>query len=253
MATLTVGNILDRIVGNSATGIVGVIGNDSIQLRNYLATSFDHACFQLFDIHDWEFKHKSSTFNTVVALDNYDLSVSSPDIRSSQDVECIWDFTNGRFLHKVDLRDIRKHWPKQNTSDQPVYYAPWGETTIFVSDIPNGIYTINYLYICRYVPHTSESDDLQTTLGIPQYLHYLIERMVLAEAMLFEDDQRRQALLEEIGDLTTPETLIFNAVRSDMRNLESGARFKFWEEELRPIGLTFDDFLRRTWAQGGFF
>ena len=327
MATLTKANILDRIAGNATAATAGILGDDSTDLRNFLITSFNHKMYELFDIHDWEWKHKSSTFSTVSGTEQYDLStnkviyhgavaggpfvagetitggtsaatgrvnsvgsvflnytavsgtlitaevltggtsgatatsITAPtggvagvsDIRSSQDIECMWDKTNGRFIHKTDLRDIRKHWPKEDTSGQPANYAPWGTTTVFLSDKPDGVYIIDFLYIAQATPSTSESDDLYTTLGIPPYMHHVLEKMLLAEGMLYHDDSRRNALLLEIGSPTKPQTLIFNAIAADMKQLESGARFKFWEEELRPTGMTFDDFLRRTWATAGQF
>lgn len=231
---LTRGNILDRIAV--------ILGDDSTATRTFLTTSFDNMLFYLYDLHDWEWKHKSGTFNTVAGTESYDLSVSAPSIRSAQDVECIWDKTNGRFLEKIDLRDARKHYPKEDTSGQPIFYAPWGLKTIFLSDNPDGVYTIDYLYIAKAVASTSDSNTLETTLGLPDYIHYLFEKLVTAEGFLVYDDSRRNSMLEEIHKLWLPK-----AIEADMKHLESGARFKFWEEELSPTSLTYNDFLRRVW------
>lgn len=238
--SLTRGNILDRIEN--------MLGDDDTDFRTYLETSFNHCLHMLFDAHDWEWKHKSGTVNTVAGTESYNLRTPSPTIRSAQDLECIWDKTNGRFLRKVDMRDIRKHYPKEDTSGQPYIYAPWGATTIFLSDKPNAIYTLDYLYIAMATESTTDADDLETTLGIPSYVHYLLEKLVMAEGMLYYDDNRRAALLREIGTPEIKDTLMFRAVVADMKHLESGARFKFWEEELSTTGMTYDDFLRRTWA-----
>lgn len=236
--SLTRGNIIDRVVR--------ILGDTSTDFRTYLETCVDQMLFALWDRHDWNFKHKTGTFNTVSGTESYNLASTSTDIRSSQDVEVLYDTTNGRFLSKVDLHDIRKRFPKEDTSGQPIVYAPWGATTIFLSDEPNGIFTMKYLYISVPTLPTSDSHDLFTQCGLPAHTQYLFEKMVLAEGMLDYDDDRRNAMLQEINSLWLP-----NAIQADMRHLESNARFKFWEEELAPSGGSYDDFLRYTWLQAG--
>lgn len=243
MATLTRGNLIDRCAA--------ILGDTSTDFRTYLETSFNHVLFMFFDIHDWNFKHKSGTFSTVAGTESYNLATSSADIRSSQDVEVLYDTTNGRFIDKVDLRDIRKRWPKEDTSGKPKLYAPWGSKTIVLSDEPDAIYVMKYLYLAKATASTSDSDDLESTLGIPDYVQYVVEKMLLSEGMLKYDDNRRSALLAEIGSPFIRNSLLFNAVQADMKHLESGARFKFWEEELASNGGTFNDFLRATWANAG--
>lgn len=243
MATLTRGNLIDRVVA--------ILGDDSTEFRTYLETSFNHVLFSFFDMHDWNFKHKSGTFNTVAGTESYNLATSSTDIRSSQDVEVLYDSTNGTPITKVDLRDIRKHWPKEDTSGKPRIYAPWGSKTIILSDKPDGIYTMKYLYLAKATIATADANDLEDTLGIPDYVQYVVEKLLLAEGMLKYDDNRRRALLEEIGTPLIPNSLMFNAVQADMKHLESGARFKFWEEELAASGNSFNDFLRATWFYSG--
>lgn len=237
---LTRGQVLNRVVS--------ILGDDSAVFRTYLAGSFNHVMHSLYDMHDWEWKHTSGTFNTVVGTESYDLSIPSPRLRSAQDIECMWDKTNGRFIHKTDLRDIRKHWPKEDTSGQPTNYAPWGLRAIVLTDEPDGIYTINFLHVSKAIEATDDADDIETDLGIPDFIQYLLEKMVLAEGMLYYDDNRRAALLGEIGTPAVVNSLMFNAIAADMNHLDSGARFKFWEEELRPTSLTYNDFLRRTWV-----
>lgn len=236
--SLTRGNIIDRVVR--------ILGDTSTEFRTFLETSCNNMLFALWDRHDWTFKHKSGTFNTVAGTESYNLATSSTDIRSAEDVEVLYDTTNGRFLTKIDLRDIRKRFPKEDTSGQPVVYAPWGATTIFLSDEPNDIFTMKYLYISVPTLPTSDSHDLFTQCGLPAHTQYLFEKMVLAEGMLDYDDDRRNAMLQEINSIWLP-----NAIQADMRHLESSARFKFWEEELSPSGGSYNDFLRYTWLQAG--
>jgi len=208
----------------------------------FLDSRIDQALFALFDMHDWNWKHKDGSFNTVATTESYDLSATSTDIRSSQDIEVMWDTTNKRFLSKIDLHIIRKRYPEGSQAGQPIRYAPWGTKTIYLQDIPNDIFAMKYLYIAKATLPTADSDDLETKTGVPDYCHYLLEKLVLADAMIIDNDTRRNDLVLEIERIWKR-----NAINADMKHLESTARFKFWEEELKPMGTTFDDFLRYTW------
>ena len=242
--SLTRGNILD----NAAL----ILGDDSTEFRTHLASKLNSVLFAFYDMHDWEFKHKTGTFATVSGTESYTLSTSSTDIRSSQDLEVLYDTTNGRFLTKVDLRDIRKRWPKEDTSGKPQFYAPWGAKTIILSDEPDGIYTMKYLYLAKPTLPTADGNDLESVCGIPDYVHHIIDKMVLAEGMLKYDDSRRTALLQEIGTPQLQHSLIYLAVQADMKHLDAGARFKFWEEEVAATGQSYNDYLRRWWSTPGY-
>ena len=208
----------------------------------FLDSRIDQALFALFDMHDWNWKHKEGTFNTVATTESYSLATPSPYIRSSQDLEVIWDSTNKKFLDKVDLHTIRKQFPEGSQAGKPIRYAPWGTKHIYLDRIPDGIYTIKYLYLSKAVLLAADANDIETTSGVPDYVHFLLEKMVLADAMIIDNDTRRDNLLTEIIRVWKP-----LAVNADMKHLESSARFKFWEEELQPYGTTFDDFLRHAW------
>ncbi len=245
---LTRGNVIDRVANT--------LGDTSTSFRTHLETSFNEMMDVLWDLHDWNWKHKSATFSTVSGTEEYDLSstliVSGlGDLRSSTDIEVMYDKTNGRFLLSHDLREFRKRYPKEDQSGQPTHRAPWGAKSVFLNPKPNGVFSMKFLYITKATypadilspPPNLDNVTLEANLGIPSYIHYLFEKLVLAEGMLFYDDSRRTALLNEITTLW-----LRNAVTADMKQLETTARFKFWEEELASSGLTFDDFLRRTWA-----
>ena len=232
--TLTRGQVIDRVVS--------VTGNTDTDFRTYLEGSVDNKLFYLWDCHDWEFRHKSGTFNTVSGTESYDLSVSTPDIRSSRSLEVLYDKTNGRFLRKVDLKNIRKGYPKEDTSNQPIVYAPWGSKTIVLHDEPNAILNMKYLYLSKPTLPTADANNLETTCGLPDYIHHLLYEMTLCDGFLHEDDSRYNAKMTEIEKLLLP-----RAIAADMQDVESNARFKFWDEELSQSGLTFDDFLRRSW------
>lgn len=231
---LTRGQLLDKMAF--------ITGDDSTEFRNQMALSLNQMLFALWDTHDWNWKHKSGTFNTVAFTESYDLSVSSSDIRSSTDIEVLYDKTNGRFLKPADLREFRKNYPKEDNTNQPTHFAPWGSKTIFLCPNPNGIYQMKYLYLSKPTLPTADGDDLESVCGVPDYCHYVLEKMLTAEAFLGYDDSRRTQILEETRQIWLP-----NAIQADMRHLESGARFKFWEEEIAPAGnLSYDDFIAKS-------
>lgn len=289
---------------------------DDTAFLTFIDGRIDQMLFALYDMHDWEWKHKSESFNTVSGTESYNLSNTQriyhgavaggpfvagdtitgttslatgyvitvgagylvftsltgafqasetitgttsgatttsstgpkegvtgiADLRSSQDIEVLWDSTNKVFLGKVDLHTIRKEYPEGSQAGKPIRYAPWGTKTIFLDRIPDGIYTMNFLYLAKATLPTADANDLETVCGVPDYCQYLLEKMVLAECMIIDNDSRRDNLLLEINKMWKP-----MAINADMKHLESGARFKFWEEELAPYGTTYDDFLRHVW------
>lgn len=236
---LTRGQVLDRMVS--------LLGDGSTQMRTYLTESVNQMLFALWDMHDWDFKHNIGTLTLAVGVESYDLSIPTPNIRSAQDLDVLYDTTVGRFLWKVDLRDIKKRYPKTDQNQDPTHYAPWGAKTIFIHPKPIQNNVLKYLYLSKPTLPTDDLQSLETFCGLPDYVQYLFEKMLLAEGFLYYDESRRIALLDEIARIWLP-----NAINADMKHLESGARFKFWEEELSPLGITFDDFLRRSWWGEGY-
>jgi hypothetical protein len=242
---LTRGNILDRVEA--------ITGQDSDEFRTYLEISFNQVLNELFDIHDWEWTHKADQFTTTPATEEYDLSDSmlvsgDGDIRSARHIECMWDSTNGRPILPAELREIRKHFPLNDNPGQPSRYAPWGNYKIILTDIPDEAIVVKFLYKSKAIESTSDSDDLEDDLGVPSFVHQIVTKKMIAEGFMYFDDTRYQAVINEVGTPRIVNSLVFNAIAADMQHLESGTRFKFWEEELGSSGVTFNDFLRRTWA-----
>jgi hypothetical protein len=229
--TMTRGNIIDRCAAT--------LGDSSTAFRTHAETTVNNQLFDLWDRHDWEFKHKTSTFSTVAGTESYTLSSGTADLRSSTDIEVMYDKTNGLFLLPVDLKDVRKAYPKEDTSGKPTTYSPWGTKKVFLNPEPDGIYVINFLYTSKPTLPTSDSHDMETQCGLPDYLHHVIDEMVLAKMLFYYDDSRYTALRQEIEAVLLP-----NAIKADMAHLESSARFKFWEESMQSSGMSYDDLLR---------
>jgi hypothetical protein len=236
---LTRGNVIDRVAS--------ILGDDSSKMRVYLTTSINTSMLILWDMHDWSFKHKSGSFNTVNGTESYNLRTSTPDIRSADDVEVMYDFTNGTYLRKVNLHSIRKQYPKEDTSGKPSMYAPFGVSNVYLSDEPDGAYTIKYLYLAKATLPSTDADDLETVCGLPDYIQPLFEKIMLSEGMLFDDDSRRNGLLAEIKSVWLP-----SAIQADMKQPEQVARFKFWHEELLPQTFSYNDYLKRIFSSNGY-
>ncbi len=57
---------------------------------------------------------------------------------------------------------------------------------------------MKFLYLAKATLPTADGDDLETVCGVPDYCHYLLEKLLLAEAMIIDNDDRRDNLLIEI-------------------------------------------------------
>jgi hypothetical protein len=230
----TRGDIIDRVVE--------VLGDTSAAFRTYLEGSFERVLYKLWDRHDWNFKHKVGNFPTVIGTESYDIATTITDLRSSEDIEVMYNKTKGRVISKTDLKNIRKSWPKEDTSGEPTLYAPWGGTTIYLSDNPDAVYDIHILYLSNPIMPIDDEDDLLGDLDIPVFMNHIIEDMLLIEGFRFLDDGRLASFTEELNRITLP-----LAIQADMKHLETTARIKFWQEELAPQGATMNDYLRHIW------
>jgi len=209
--------------GQLIDSMVAITGDDSTGFRTRMEDSVNDQLYVLWNLHDWEFKHKSGSFNTVAGTESYDLSVSSTDIRSANDLEILFDSTNGREIDKIDLKDIRGTYPKIDQTSKPRSYAVWGTKTVYFDVKPDGIYTMRYLYTSKPTLPTADANDLETVCGLPDYLHFLLRKMLLTEAFLVYDDSRRDNLMLEIERKWLP-----LARQVDLEHISETARFKCW-------------------------
>jgi len=228
----TRGNILDRVAG--------ILGDSSTTFRTYLEGSLNDALEQLYTAHDWNFKHKLSSFNTAASTETYALMTTITDLRSANDIEFMYDSTKGRKIYKKELREIKLNYPQADATGDPEAYAPWGASNIYVHPIPTAVNIVKVLYIAKPTFPTSDVNDMWSTCGLPEYMHGLLEKMVLAEGMLYVDEDRHMRMIEYVERVLLP-----RYVKADMKHLENDARMKFWEEEYQASGLSYDDFLRR--------
>lgn len=218
---LTRGTLLDRVQL--------ILGDEkSTKIRTYLEESLNSMLFYLYDYHDWTFKHKNGTFTTVADQEIYDLSTSTPDIRSAHDIEILYDNTNGRRIRKVNLQEIKQAFAKEDFKGTPRNYAVWGQYTIHLNAIPNAenLVDMKYLYVANPAIPTQDTDDLESVTGLPRYMHHVLEKLVLADAMLYYDDTRYTAIQASIEQVFMP-----RAIQADMKHLEGTAAFQFWDEE----------------------
>ncbi len=228
---LTRGQLLDRVVA--------LVGNDSTAFRTFLEGSLNMCLYMLWDAHDWSFKEKSGTVATVDGTESYNLSTLTTDLRTANDLDVVWDSTNKRFLRKVDLQEIRRNDPEGTQKNQPTVYAVWGAKTIFCWPIPDGAYTLKFLYTSKPTLPAADANDLETVCGLPDYMHPVLEHMLRAEGFAYDDDSRLNSKLDEVLRVWLP-----IVKRADSKHLESTARFKVWQEVYTSIGQTNQDYLR---------
>lgn len=117
--------------------VIRYIGNTTTEFKTYVEESLPLAEYRFCKAHDWQFLHK---VNLTLAITNgtseYDLSVATiGHYMAAEDVENIFDQTNGIYLKRVDLQDIRRLDPKQddgNADEKPSMWAPVGDNKILL-------------------------------------------------------------------------------------------------------------------------
>lgn len=231
--------------GSLIAEVQRILGDDSTASLNYLQIALDDVLSDLWEAHDWTFRHKTGAFNSVVGQEEYDLTSTSADIRSSRDIEILYNTTKGQKLHPVTLREIRIAYPKEDQDSEPLAYAPWGTKSIILSPNPIAVEAYKYGYIAKPTLPTADGDDIETVTGTPDYVHTLLKAMLTYVAMEEYDDNRYAAKGEEIRRVRLPA-----AIAADMRYLEHDLRIRHWDEELTGGNPSYDDFLRHTWWGG---
>lgn len=227
--------------------VQNTLGDTSAESKAVLEEALDDVLFYLWDLHDWTFKHKVGTFDSVVGTEEYDLSATSADIRSSRDIDILYNKTEGIKIQPIELRQIRTAYPKEDQNDTPNAYAPWGTKSIVLSTIPNEIQTYKYLYTAKPILPTADGDDMETVTGTPDYVQHLLKALLMKQGMEYYDDIRYGTKVREIEQVLIP-----RAIQADMRYLEHNFRFKDWEEEMTSQNNpTFDDYLRHLWGNNG--
>lgn len=229
--------------GQVIARVQSVLGNTSTAFETYLEGSLDNVIQTFWSWEDWEFRHKLGTFNTIANTELYNLKTSITDLHSTQHIELIYDTTNKRFLHKTDLKAIKKSYPEENQIGQPRFYAPWGYKNVYLADIPDAIYAMKVLYLADPVLPTDDAHDLESVVGLPTYTHRVIDEWLLAYGYRYEDDNRERQQFEYVSEVLIPKLR-----QDEFRDLESSARFKFWQEELAPASMSYDDFLKTAFT-----
>jgi hypothetical protein len=117
------------------------IGNTSTSMRNYLRTKFHWLESFICGKTDWSFLHQTLSFNTVASTQSYGLTVANVGY-DADDVELVYDSTNGREIHPSNIRIFDKVDPKGDDEGEPTNYAFWEHRTIYFYKIPNDAFAI---------------------------------------------------------------------------------------------------------------
>ena len=127
--------------------IISYVGNTKSDFQTYVEQTLPLAEFRFCKMHPWRFLFKPNLSLTVASGTNeYDLSVATIGYyMAAEDVETIFDQTNGIVLKKLTLKDLRRLDPQVNdgsASDQLQYWAPLGDNRIMVYPKTFGVTTL---------------------------------------------------------------------------------------------------------------
>ncbi len=192
---------------NSTSGFTGneivsriqsYIGNTSASFQTYMQQTLPLAEFRFCKMHDWRFLKKTGLSLTITAgTSEYDLSVANVGFYiAASDVESIFDETNGVYLKKVDLNQLRRLDPatdQGSATEGPRYWAEVGDNRIRIwpPEHESGTLKIDG----KITP--AAFDNLANPPTIPyRYQESFIE-YVTAMALDRENDDRAQAKKSE--------------------------------------------------------
>lgn len=113
------------------------MGNTTTAFQTYVEQTLPLAEFKFCKAHDWRFLYKQNLSLTVASgTQTYSLTTGTIGYyMAADDVQSIWDQTNGRVLKKVTLKDLRRLDPKLDNgsaNDQIDMWAPVGDNEILV-------------------------------------------------------------------------------------------------------------------------
>ena len=192
--------------------VVSYVGNTKTDFRTYVEQTLPLAEFRYCKMHDWRFLHKKNlSLACVSGTDEYSLTVAAIGYYMvAEDVECIFDQTNGRVLRKVDLKDLRRIDPKIDDGSATAelsHYAPLADNSIVV--YPKTFANITLKVDGKVTP--GALSDLAQYPTVPYRYQEAFMEYVIALVLDREDDDRAAAKKDEAFKL------IMADVRADLQ------------------------------------
>ncbi len=187
--------------------VTNYVGNTTSQFSTYVSQTLPLAEFRYCKMHNWRFLYKQHLPLPVTnGTNTYNLDASNIGFyMAAEDVNTIWDETNGRVLRKVDIKDIRRLDPKTDDGsniDDLTHWAPLNDNQIL-------LYPPQFKNVTLRVDGYVTPNALSTLSNYPtvpyRYQEGFIE-YVMAMALDRENDDRaiakRQSAVEMImGDI----------------------------------------------------
>lgn len=143
-------NSVSGFSGNEIVArVINFIGNSSSSFKSYVEDTLSLAQFRFCKMHDWGFLRKTDLALAVTSgISEYELSSATIGYyMAAEDVQSIYDETNGVYLQKVDLQDIRRYDSEDDDTNAtgPTHWAPIGENRIkiYPPAVPNGTLRID--------------------------------------------------------------------------------------------------------------
>jgi len=119
------------------TRVVNFVGNTTTAFQTFVEQTLPLAEFRFCKMHNWRFLHKQNLNLTVSSgTDEYALSTANIGYyMAAEDVETIYDQSQGRVLQKVTLKDLRRLDADHNdggSGSDLQYWAPTEDNKIIV-------------------------------------------------------------------------------------------------------------------------
>lgn len=251
MATAGIGYSRNEL----SNSIMGMIGQQSAKLQDYIYRNITAWQYQFYDLHDWSFAHNNSratlvpTLTTVIGQRTYRVDTMGSPIVLTSNIEFITCITPGfgRPLEDGTLRNFRMSDPEGRSRGRPTIWLPININTIELYPIPNVVesFIIEGKAEPNFISGIGAGLPADYALDVPYKYQDLFLQFCFIKALRFERDPRRKE-----------ELLIFkdelrSAIAEDMRHLESNARM-MTANEYHGSGAPYD-LNSRLWYTGGDF
>lgn len=209
------------------TRVVNYVGNTTTTFQTFIEQSLPLAEFRFCKAHPWRFLWKQNLpLACTSGTNTYSLNSGTVGFyMSAEDVETIYDPTNGRVLAKTTLKDLRRLDPEVDdgsAADELTHWAPISDNEIMV-------YPKTFTNVTLRVDGKITPTALTTLSNYPtipyRYQESFIE-YVIAVALDRENDDRAA------GKKAEALALIMEDVKNDVRSQGDvdHARIRHWSE-----------------------
>lgn len=207
--------------------VIKYIGNTSQDFKTYIQNTLPLAEYRFYKMHDWSFLRKSGLSLAVTnGTSEYELSAANIGFAmAAEDVETIYDQSQGVVLKRLDLNQLRRMDSDDNDGNANGHPQAWAPVDDYKIKLWPPVFATGSLKIDG---RTTEIQ-LLTLSNYPlipfKYQESFIE-YVIAMALDRENDTRSEAKKESAFKLITQD------IKDDLRQLSNvdNPRLRHWRE-----------------------